>query len=135
MPQQNLSAIKKEWIKAAVLLAIFVVLYGYGHYLQESLSQHAVIVQGEVTDALVAPKRGKLAYYDFVIKGIHHSGTWFLPAFKNINDRYVIVGHHFPVLVDASNFNNNKMLFDSASFGKYGLQYPDSLVWLKKYLR
>jgi hypothetical protein len=129
MGKSPLSGVTKDWIAIIGMLGIFVLLFGYNHYLSASLFKHLVIAGGTVTDAVVAPKRGKLVFYDFLIKGRRYSGSRLLPPFKNIHDRYVLLSHHFPVVADSTNYASNKILFDSSGFEEYGLLYPHSLGW------
>jgi ABC-type glucose/galactose transport system permease subunit len=135
MTNSSLTEVQKGKIAIAVIIALIGILIIYNKYSSSSLGKNFVIVNGIVTAAKVLNKVGQDAYYSFSINGKYYDGSQPLPKFKNVEDRFVLEGKMFPVVVDSTNYSNNKMLFDSLSFTRYGLEYPDSLKWLKQYLQ
>ena len=99
--------------------------------------KHFIVTSGVVTKAGFAAKIDGYINYTFWVKGKLYNGSGSLPNLKNVDDNFIIENRIFPVIVDTTSrsYSNNKMLFDSLSFVHYGLPYPDSLNWLKKYLK
>jgi hypothetical protein len=135
MTNSSLTEVQKGYIAIAVIIGIIVALVIYNKFSTSSLNKNFIVVNGVVTAAKVLNKVGQDAYYTFLIDGKYYDGSQPLPKFKNVEDRFVLEGKMFPVVVDTTNYANNRMLFDSLSFVQYGLQYPDSLKWLKEFLK
>jgi hypothetical protein len=137
MRAEKLDKAQKGKIAVLVIIMFLVLVFLYSKYYFKSLLNHFIVTKGIVTKASVAAKVGGYINYTFWVNGELYSGWGSLPNLKDVDDKFIIVNRIFPVIVDTTSvsYSNSKMLFDSLSFVQYGLQYPDSLSWLKKYLK
>jgi hypothetical protein len=137
MRTEKLNEAQKGKIAILVIIVLLVLLFLYSKFYSKALLNHFIVTKGIVTKAGFAAKVDGYVNYTFSVSGELYSGTGSLPNLRDIDDKFVIVNKIFPVIVDTTStlYSNNKMLFDSLSFVQYGLQYPDSLNWLKKYLK
>jgi hypothetical protein len=55
-----------------------------------------------INRGLSEDQKGKIAI------GVIIAGSQPLPKFKNVEDRFVLEGKMFPVVVDSTNYSNNK---------------------------
>lgn len=46
-----------------------------------------------------------------------------------------IINKEFPIIVDSLNAKNSYILISPSDFSKFQLSFPDSLNWIKKYIR
>lgn len=126
--------VRRGWIAIAVIAIALFGFYLFYEYSDASLKKKFILTKGVVSDTKDLYKAGEQVYYVFYINGKYYDGTQPMPKLKNSKDRFILEGKIFPVVVDTTNYSNNRMLFDSVSFVYYGLQYPDSLEWLKEFL-
>jgi hypothetical protein len=93
-----------------------------------------MIVKGKIISVQHYTKSTPSATYSYVVNGKTYYGFESLSNFKVIKES-ALVGKTFPVVVDSTRVTNTRMLFDSIAFKSFNLTYPDTLRWLKAYLK
>lgn len=135
LKENTLSELKKTKIVFIIIVITAIIIYLYNIFYTKSLFNNFIIYPGKIIALTNLSKSSPRAEFIYSINGKIYSGSEPHPNFRNFNDRYILIGKFFPVIVDSTDYKNKKMLFDSLSFVQYGITYPDSLRWLNKYLK
>ena len=137
MKSKKIDEVQKRNIVLILMILGLIVFFFYVKYKPKSLINHFVVTQGIVTKVGYANKMGGYIEYIFFLNGKQYKTSQILTEFKNVDEESVLVQKGFPVIVDTTSgsYTTNKMLFDSLSFVRYGLPYPDSVKWLVQYLK
>ncbi len=117
------------------MIVIATIIFINQYTRNKSLKNAFIIGTGTVFSIRSPPESGTYLNYSYIIEGKTYEDFIYLPDFISFSDAKVLIGKNFPVIYAKKNFNNSRLLLDSASFAYYGLQYPDSLRWLTKYFR
>jgi hypothetical protein len=135
MKVENLGEVRKAKIAVGVIVIIVILIFVYNKFSSDSLQKNFIISNGYVISVKFTNKIGDKVHFTYSINHRTYSGFKHTPNFKNEDDKRILEGRYFPIVVDSTNNSKSDMLLDSLSFAQYGLQYPDSLRWLNKYLK
>ena len=88
------------------------------------------IVIGEITNSSSAHRGGVVINYAFHYNGLFQNDKT-MGIYSGTRDYFLM--KTFPVVFSKSQPEINEILILPDDFEKYGLQYPDSLIWVKSY--
>ncbi len=46
-----------------------------------------------------------------------------------------VINKEFPIIIDSLNVSNSYILVSPSDFSRFNISFPDSLNWIKKYIR
>lgn len=130
----NKNHIFKFWYFAIIfiLLALYLI---YNQVRKESLYQNGLVSNGYVYEINHASHKGSniVIKYKYVVDGHMYYGGLDSPLPYNIREN--LLHSSFPILYDSTHPGNSQLMIESRFWQKLNLEIPDTLSWLKKYLK
>lgn len=116
-----------------VLIIAYGVAFVRGDKARVRLMTHHSITDGIFNDFTTGGRSGSLVHYSFEINGKTYTATDICNGVKS-NKGYFLTEHHFPVVYQIGDTDNNEMLITPDDFKAFHIEFPDSLSWVKTYL-
>ena len=127
-----------------LIIGVFVLLLPLiiGHFnhnkFKKKLMENSIIVSGKITGFDKTYKRADALNYYFEYNGENYT-TYSSSSGKPSdydNIKLFVINRTFPVLINKNNPQEySKLLVVPEDFQEYGLQFPDSLKWILKYIK
>jgi hypothetical protein len=120
--------------KNKLAMIIFFVLVGfcvtYALIRVNDLKKNGIIVRGKILGTGFSAKSSVMLFdYEF-----QYNGRWFKnDSPSGVTNPEEFVGKMFPVYFSPKT-DRSEILITPRHFGRYGLPYPDSLEWVRRYL-
>ncbi|MVT10198.1 hypothetical protein [Chitinophaga tropicalis] len=129
---------RKMEIKRPVVLGVIAAIFGIIIYLSYN-ARNKLINHGRLTQGIIVGEdrtyRGYLVLeYEFNVEGKKFTNTRDLVGLVVMAGRD-FQGKSFPILYDPQDPSLNDILITPKGFGSYNREFPDSLNWVKNYLK
>ena len=125
---------KKYAILFFLIIIIIITLMNYHNAPKKRLliKEDMQMVIGKIEVVSMSYRGGVLIYYSFIDKNHIYKNQKTLSLYSGT--RGFFLNKSFPVVFSSKSPEINQMLILPKDFERYNMQYPDSLLWVKKLL-
>jgi len=118
----------------SVIVVLFIVLAYISYKTRSDLAANGRLTNGIIIGEDRTTRGYLILIYEFNINGKKIVGT------RDLVGLAVIAGHDFlgktfPVIYDPKDLENNDILITPKGFEYYNRKFPDSLIWVKGYIK
>lgn len=121
----------KKYIIPLSATIIFLFFFIEGKINENNTINDHGFATGQVYDCEWGSRAGVTLHYNFKLDDERFNGSKKLPIAKQF--AYLFKGKNFPVAFNTKDPSLSILLVNPKDFGKYGLEFPDSLNWVKEY--
>jgi hypothetical protein len=101
----------------------------------EDLKEKKILTTGIITNVHKSQRNtGSGIDYKFFVNNTEYNGS---TGYMSLPTEFceTLIGKNFPVAYSPEHINNNVMLITEFRFKMYGMEQPDSLKWVEKYVQ
>lgn len=122
----------KKYIVPLLSISVFIVLLIKGEINEHNLKANHKLATGFVDDYSWGMRTGVYLHYTFQNSGKTFQSGITLPIGKQFAYRFK--NKTFPVIYYSDDPTKSSLLINPKDYEEYNLVFPDSLIWVKRYL-
>jgi hypothetical protein len=121
----------KKYLSAIIAVLLFLVTIVLRTISQKKLESEGIIVNARTLNWASSASMGRSLKYEFYFKGERIEGDTPFPQIKGLRS---FEGRFFPAIYEPKTGLNELLIFPD-DFEKYKIKFPDSLNWVRPYLK
>ncbi|MBP6732470.1 MAG: hypothetical protein KA149_10450 [Chitinophagales bacterium] len=118
-------------------IGLFIFIAGsiiYGRIGNEEMKANKIVTQGVVNQAHHTGSVGIALWYEYKVDGKRIGGSNSFACFSPFIGE-LFIGKSFPVVYNYKKPESSNLLLTKRDFERFGLEYPDSLLWVEEHVR